>query len=89
MLVKTFDIGASGRGPVVDYAAAAPMTTRLIAQFPREYCRRRLVAINYELDASLISGLGSGIGIEGCGAAAEDVAVGVDATKVTLVVQHH
>jgi hypothetical protein len=36
----------------------------------------------------LIGGSSSGIGIEGCGAAAEDVAVGIDATKVTPV-QHH
>jgi hypothetical protein len=44
--------------------------------------------ISYELDVSLIGGSSSGIGIEGCGAAAEDVAVGIDATKVTPV-QHH
>ena len=36
----------------------------------------------------MIGGSGSGIGIEGCGAAAEDVAVGVDATKVTPVQRH-
>jgi hypothetical protein len=71
---------------VVDYAAVTPATT--IAQFLGGYCQRRLVAINYELGVSLIGGSGSSIGTEGCGAATEDVAVGVDATKVTPV-QHH
>lgn len=73
----------------MDHTAVAPVTTRLIAQFPGEYCRRRLVAINYKLDVSLIGGL-SGVGvIEGCGDVVRDVAVGVDATGAIPVVQHH
>jgi len=88
MLSSRFGIGDSGRGSVVDYPAVTPVTMRLIAQFPGEYCRRRLVAINYEPDVSLIGGSGSGIGIEGCGATAEDVTVGVDDTKI-IPVQHH
>lgn len=55
----------------------------------QEYCQRRLVVINYELDVGLIGGLGSVNIIEGCSDAVESVAVGADATKVTPVVEYH
>ena len=63
--VDGFDVCAYAFGPSRDHGGGAAGAARLVAQFPTEDCRGGFVAIDDELDPSLVGSLGYSIGVEG------------------------
>ena len=85
--IKRFDIGASVGSPVRDDGAFTSTATRLIAKFPGEDGRTRLVAVDDKFDISFVGCLGFRISVEGGCGAAEGGGVGVYATEVVPIIE--
>lgn len=85
--VEGFDVGGCVRGPIGDYASITARAARFVAQLPAEDCGGLLVAIDDEFDVVLVGRLGSHVGEEALVGATVDVGVGVDTTKVVVVVE--
>lgn len=84
--VQRFDVSGSVGGPFGDDARGTAGAAGFVHQLPAEDGGASLVAVDDEFDVVLVGGLSGGVGIEVIVGAAVDVAVGVDAAQVVIVV---